>query len=109
MVVSAGVVNEPVEPVPPPLGEEHEVLLVDVHDMVVFELYVIDDGVAIRVTEGLDIPLPGDKTLVTVVTLPPPPHEANPTVKRTTQNMFTRTLDPTANILDMFVFLAISA
>ena len=32
--VSDGVVNDPVVPVPPPLGEEHEVALVEVHEMV---------------------------------------------------------------------------
>jgi hypothetical protein len=52
VVVKAGVVNDPVVPVPPPPDEVHEVLLVD--DQVILEVapFWIEDGVAVRVTDG---------------------------------------------------------
>jgi hypothetical protein len=52
VVVRAGVVNVPVVPVPPPPDEVHEVLLVA--DQVIFDVapFWIEDGVAVRVTDG---------------------------------------------------------
>ena len=52
LAVKAGVVNEPVVPVPPPPAEIQEVLLVDVQLSVDVAPYAIDDGVAARVTAG---------------------------------------------------------
>ena len=51
LVVNAGVVNEPVVPVPPP-GEVHEVLLVDVQATTEVAPLAIEVGVAVRVTAG---------------------------------------------------------
>ena len=52
VAVSAGVVKVPVVPVPPPPDEVHEVLLVDVQVILVVALLWIEDGVAVRVTDG---------------------------------------------------------
>ncbi len=50
-MVNAGVVNDPVVPVPP-LGAVHEVLLVDVQETTEVAPLEIDDGVAVTLTAG---------------------------------------------------------
>jgi len=72
-VVKAGVVNDPVVPVPPPLGELQDVLLVDDQLTVVVEPFAIEDGDAARVTVG---PVGFVYPAFTVVSPPPPPHDA---------------------------------
>jgi hypothetical protein len=49
---NAGVVNEPVMPVPPPPDEVHEVLLVDDQATKEVAPTAIEDGVAVRVMAG---------------------------------------------------------
>ena len=51
-VVNAPVPNDPVVPLPPPLGEEQDVALVDDHEMVELALYPTDDGLAETDTVG---------------------------------------------------------
>ena len=60
--------NEPVVPVPPPLDEVQEVLLVDVQLSVDVAPYAIDDGVAVRVTTGA-----AAATVIVVLWLAVPP------------------------------------
>jgi hypothetical protein len=112
--VKAGVVNEPAVPVPPPLGEVHEVLSVDDQLTVAVAPFAIEDGVAIRVTVGLNTvgldtvgPVIGEVwVLSSVVTDPPPPHEARPeTANRAAKNNLEITLEPTALLCDMILTL----
>ncbi len=73
LVVNAGVVNDPVVPVPP-LGAVHEVLLVDVQETIEVAPLVIEDGVAVRLTVGAGVG--GAVVTVTVVlwlAVPPGP------------------------------------
>ena len=76
LVVKADVVNDPVVPVPPPLGETHEVLLVDDQVMVVLALYAIEDGDAAMVTVGAE----AAATVTVVLWLADPPGPAQVTV-----------------------------
>ena len=68
-------VNEPVVPVPPPLDEVQEVLLVDVQLSVDVAPYAIDDGVAVRVTAGA-----AAATVIVVLWLAVPPGPVHVTV-----------------------------
>jgi hypothetical protein len=54
VVVKAGVVNDPVVPVPPPPDEVHEVLLVDVQLMLEVAPLAIEEGDAERVIVGTE-------------------------------------------------------
>jgi hypothetical protein len=112
LLVKAGVENEPVVPVPPPPDEVHEVLSVDDQLTVAVAPFAIEDGVAIRVTVGLDTAPPVlvvsvvvDPFVVSVV-VDPPPHEARPeTANRTAKNNLGITLEPTALLCDMLLSL----
>jgi hypothetical protein len=69
--VKAGVVNEPVVPVPPPPDEVHEVLLVDDHVTREVAPYAIEDGVAVTVMAGrAAVPM---VTVVLWLAVPPGP------------------------------------
>ena len=68
MAVKAGGVDEPGVPVPPPLDEVQEVLLVDVQLSVDVAPYAIEDGVAVRVTTGA-----AAATVIVVLWLAVPP------------------------------------
>jgi hypothetical protein len=102
--VKAGVVNEPVVPVPPPPDEVHEVLLVDDHATMEVAPYAIEDGVAVRVMAGLD---PATTVAVTVVVVPPPPpHDTSPeTVSSKVKRTRSRNLEPAALLFDMMLSL----
>jgi hypothetical protein len=85
VAVSAPVPNEPDVPVPPPPDELHEVLLVDVQEMVVLALYAIEDesaeidtlgAVELPVGGGVVPGLPGAGVLLKLAT-DPPPHAAS--------------------------------
>jgi hypothetical protein len=75
LVVSEGVVNEPVVPVPPPPDEVHDALLVD--DQVILEVapFWIEDGVAVSATTGAAV-----TTLIVVLWLVVPPGPVHVTV-----------------------------
>jgi hypothetical protein len=75
LVAKAGVLNEPVVPVPPPPDEVHEVLLVD--DQVILEVapFWIEDGVAVRATTGAAL-----TTVTVVLWLADPPGPVHVTV-----------------------------
>jgi hypothetical protein len=51
--VKGGVVNEPVLPLPPAIGESHEVLFLDDQLTVAVAPFAIEEGSAIRVTAGI--------------------------------------------------------
>jgi len=70
VVVRAGVVNDPVIPVPPPPDEVQEVLSVDVQVMLEVAPYAIEDGAAVRVTTGAVAPI---VTVVPWLAVPPGP------------------------------------
>lgn len=70
MNVKAGVINDPVVPVPPPPVEMQEVLFVDAQFSVDFEPYAIEDGVAVSVTPGGAVATP---TLTVELWLAVPP------------------------------------
>ena len=94
VAVKAGVVKEPVMPVPPPPDEVQEVLLVD--DQVITEVapLAIEDGTEVRVTVGEVVVITAEET---VVEPPPPPHEARPeTAKSIANKILSRTLEPIA-------------
>jgi hypothetical protein len=73
----AGVVNEPMVPVPPPPDEVHEVLLVDDQTTTEVAPVVIEDGDAERVTVGIGA---ADATVTVVVWLAVPPGPVHVTV-----------------------------
>ncbi|MFZ5523305.1 MAG: hypothetical protein ACOY9D_04370 [Pseudomonadota bacterium] len=75
LVVKAGVVNDPVVPVPPPPVEVHEVLLVDDHATREVAPYAIEDGVAVTVMAGAAAP-----TVTVVLWLAVPPGPVHVTV-----------------------------
>ena len=77
-VVKAGVVKEPVVPVPPPPDEVQEVLLVD--DQVITEVapLAIEDGVAVRVITGAGTT--GAATVMVALWLAVPPGPVHVTV-----------------------------
>ncbi|MFZ5523306.1 MAG: hypothetical protein ACOY9D_04375 [Pseudomonadota bacterium] len=107
LVVKAGVVNDPVVPVPPPPVEVHEVLLTDVQLMVVFVPFAIEEGAATTVTVGFN-----STTFVFSVVVvpppPPPPHDTRPeTVSSTAKRTRSSNLEPAAFALlfDMILFL----
>ena len=77
MVDSAPVLNEPVVPDPPPAGEVHEVLLVDVQFMSALALYAIEVDDAETDTEGAEA---DDATLTVVLWLAVPPEPLHVTV-----------------------------
>ena len=99
--VNAGVVNEPVVPVPPPPDDVHEVLLVDVQLILAVAPFVIVDEDAVRVTVGIGTvgigaAPPKDEVPVSVVTVPPPPHEVRPDSEKTIDKIIlVRAFDPT--------------
>lgn len=87
-------VNEPVVPVPPLPDEEHEVLLVDVQEMVVLVLYAIEVDAAESVIVGV-LEITAALEAVVVVE-PPPPHEARPeTANSIAKIILVITLGPT--------------
>ena len=61
LAVKAGVVKEPVVPVPPPPDETQEVLLVDDHVTLAVAPFWMEVGVAVKVITGVEA------TTVTVV------------------------------------------
>jgi hypothetical protein len=105
--VKAGVVNEPEVPVPPPPDEVHEVLLSDVQLRAAFAPFAIEEGVATRVTVGLNsTTFVGGLAVRVVVDPPPPPHDARPeTANSIAKIILERTLKPTALLFDMILYL----
>ena len=97
LVVNGGVVNEPVVPVPPPLGELQEMLSVDDQLRRVVTPLAIEEGTAIRVTVGLNTATPvAEFSVSVVVDPPPPPHEARPdTANSIAKITLRKALDPT--------------
>jgi len=102
VVVRAGVVNDPVMPVPPPPDEVQEVLSVDDQAMTLVAPYAIEDGDAETDTVGMGVA----STATTVVVESPPPHEARPeAASNAANNMFSLTFEPVMLLFDMIVSL----
>ena len=76
LLVKAGVVKDPVEPVPPPPVEVHEVLLVDDQAITEVAPLAIEDGDAERETVGAA----ADATVTVVLWLAVPPGPVHVTV-----------------------------
>ena len=75
--VKFGVMNEPLVPTDWPLGETQVVLPAEDQLTVAEAPFAIDDGVTIRLTEGLDVSMVVDPS-------PPPPQEASPDTANST-------------------------
>lgn len=103
LAVKAGVVNEPVVPVPPPPDEVQEVLSLDDQAMTLVAPIMIEDEDAETDTVGVGVAL---AATTVVVESPLPPHEARPvTASNAANKAFSKTFELTALLFDMIVSL----